>query len=345
MKKEIKKVILGMSGGLDSSTALYFLKEQGFEVLGVFLKFFFFDEKEQKKRIESTQKLCKRFGFKHLVLEAQKDFEKKVFSYFLNTLKQNETPSPCLFCNREVKIELLYKLAQKRKIPFVATGHYARIKDKKLFKARDKQKDQSYFLALLKKKHLKKLIFPLGELSYSEVKKIAVKQKIEVPEKSSQDLCFINDKKFDQFLEKELGRDVGEIVNAKGEILGEHKGLCFYTIGQRKGIELAGGPFWVVGFNKKKNQLIVTDKKDSPLLLVRKVVLKDLNFLVKKRKEFEVEAKVRYRQSLAKARLVVKGNRAELLFQKPQRAVTPGQIAVFYKKDLCLGGGVITNKA
>ena len=336
-----KTVILGMSGGVDSSVALFLLKEQGFEVIGVTLKLF------KGQNVETAKKVCEKYKAKHLTINAGKPFKEKIISYFLKEFKQGRTPSPCSFCNRDIKFEFLFHIAQKEKAEYISTGHYARIKQGLLSKAKDKTKDQTYFLALLKKKHLAKLILPLGDYTKQEVYRIAKRQKIKIQEKPSQDLCFITNK-VDEFLEKRLGKKNGKIVNPKGKILGEHKGIWFYTRGQRKGIRLAQGPFWVKSIDK--NNLVVT--KDEKELLSKKVLISNLNFIAEKpKKSIQVEAKIRYRQLLSKAILNVTGGsttggsrtspRWELVFDKPQRAVTPGQIAVFYKDDICLGGGII----
>jgi len=342
--KNKKRVVLGMSGGVDSSVALFLLKEQGFEVIGVTLKFF------KGQDTETAKKVCQKYKVKHLIINASKLFEEKIISYFLKEFKQGRTPSPCLFCNRDIKFELLFDIAQKEKAQYISTGHYARIKDGLLLKAKDGTKDQTYFLAFLKKKHLAKLIFPLGDYEKQEIYRIAKKQKIKIQEMPSQDLCFITNK-VDEFLEKRLGKKKGKIIDTKGNILGEHQGLHFYTRGQRKRIKLPEGPFWVKGFDK--NNLIVT--KDEKNLFSKKVLISNLNFIVEKpKKSIQVEAKIRYRQPLSKAILVYMGRTMgepmggsrtstswELVFDEPQRAVTPGQIAVFYQGDVCLGGGVI----
>jgi len=340
-------IILGMSGGVDSSIALYLLKEQGFDVIGVTLKFF----KEQD--IETAKKVCQKYKVKHLTINAGKLFQEKIISYFLKEFKQARTPNPCIFCNRDVKIELLLDVAKKEKAQYIATGHYARIKDGLLLQAKDKTKDQTYFLAFLKKRHLSKLIFPLGDYTKQEVYAIAREQKIKVQEMPSQDLCFITNRVTD-FLEKRLGKKKGKIIDTKGNVLGEHKGVWFYTIGQRKGIRLAGGPFWVKDFDK--NNLIVT--KDEKELFSKEVLISNLNFIVKEpKKSIQIKAKIRYKQKLSNAVLKRMGRSPtpphwKLVFDEPQRAPTPGQIAVFYlpadaivlqedKGNLCLGGGVI----
>ncbi len=326
-----KTVVLGMSGGVDSSVALYLLKEQGFDVVGVTLKFF------KGQDIETAERVCQKYKVRHLTINAEKLFEEKIISYFLKEFEKGRTPSPCFFCNRDVKLELLLDVAKKEKAQYISTGHYARIKDGLLLQSKDETKDQTYFLAFLKKKHLAKLILPLGDYTKQEVYIIAKKEKIKVQEKPSQDLCFITNK-VGEFLKKRLGEKEGKIIDTKGNILGEHKGVWFYTFGQRKGIKLAGGPFWVKGFDK--NNLIVT--KDEEELFSKKILISNLNFIVEKpKKPIQVEVKIRYKQELGKAVLKVKDNRAELVFKKPQRAPTPGQIAVFYKGKVCMGGGVI----
>jgi len=345
-----------MSGGVDSSVALFLLKEQGFDVIGVSLKFGFWKNKENELKenvccseesINRAKKVCDKYGVPHFIVDTSKEFKKAVIDYFLKTLKENRTPSPCLFCNRDAKIAGLLKFAKSKKADFIATGHYAKIKKNgeiQLLKAKDKQKDQTYFLALLKQEQLAKLIFPLGNYTKAEVYKIAKKQGIEHSPKESQDLCFVSDKSMPNFLEKKVGINPGQIIDTKGRVLGNHKGLHFYTIGQRKGIKLPGGPFWVAGFDD--NNLIVT--KDEKELFSKKVLISDLNFIVEKpKKSIQVEAKLRYRQENSKAKLQkTRGSRTstswELVFDEPQRAVTPGQIAVFYKQGVCLGGGIIS---
>lgn len=334
METRTKKVILGMSGGVDSSTALYLLKEQGFDVLGVTLNFF------KGQDIQNAKKVCQQLKVEHLVIDASRVFGKKIIKYFLEEFKKGRTPSPCLFCNRDVKIELLISLANKYKVDYVSTGHYAKIKDGLLFKAKDKTKDQTYFLAFLKKRHLSKLIFPLGDYTKTQVYAIARKQGIKFKEEQSQDLCFISGKVAD-FLIQKLGQTKGKIIDGKGNVLGKHQGIWFYTLGQRKGIKLSGGPFWVKGFSKN-NVIVARDERE---LFTKKVSLSHLNFIIgRPKKSIPVEAKLRYRQLPAKAILVNMGQtRAnwQLIFNKEQRAPTPGQIAVFYQGQMCIGGGVI----
>jgi len=359
-KMENKKtVVLGMSGGVDSSVALFLLKEQGFQVLGVFLKFAFWKNSKNRLRenacsseesIERAKRVCKKYGVSHFIIDASKEFKKSVIDYFLRTLKNNETPSPCLFCNRDVKLAALLRFAEKEKADYISTGHYARVKktngEFQLLRAKDKEKDQTYFLALSNQKYLSKLILPLGDCTKKEVYEIAKKEEIEFASRESQDLCFVSDKSMPDFLEQEIGNRPGKIYDTRGNLLGNHQGLHLYTRGQRKGIKLPGGPFWVIDFDKKNNNLIVTNDSEDLKLFSKEVVLSDVNFISGKepKRSLKVEAKVRYRQPLAKAELICGSRTSEkwqLVFKKPQRAVTPGQIAVFYRGDICLGGGII----
>ena len=362
MIKQKQKVVLGMSGGVDSSVALFLLKEQGFEVIGVSLKFGFWESEKNELReniccskntIERAKRICQKYGCPHFIVDASKEFQKTVIDYFLNTLKKNQTPNPCVFCNRDVKIMALLHFAEENGARYAATGHYAKIRkigeEFQLLRPRDKEKDQTYFLAFLRQNQLSKLIFPLGEYRKKEVYDIARKEGIEYSPRQSQDLCFVADKSLPSFLEEEVGVEPGKIYDTKGNLLGRHRGLHFYTLGQRKGINLPGGPFWVVGFDEKNNTLIVTSDSENPKLFAKEVLLSDVNFISGKAPErpIKVKAKVRYRQPLSKATLIGKIGGSptsaswRLVFDEPQRAVTPGQIAVFYKGEICLGGGVI----
>ncbi len=321
------KVILGMSGGVDSSVALYLLKEQGFDVIGVTLDFGCNDLTEGIKIAKAN---CKKYGCQHVVLNSKDLFKKNVIDYFLNSLKKNETPDPCVMCNRYAKIDSLIAFAKQKDADLVATGHYATMRDGELVQSSDK--DQSYFLCLLKRSQLKKLIFPIAGYEKKEIYSIAKKQGIKYLIRESQDLCFT--KNMDSFIEENLGFKKGNIINKKGNVLGQHNGLYFYTIGQRKGIKLHGGPYYVMGFNGS-DVIVTKDEKDLDTKIVN---LKSINLL---RKDIpkKVLAKVRFRQELSEAKLDL--DKKQLIFKNPQRAVTPGQIAAFYDEDVCLGGGII----
>lgn len=359
IKARKKKVILGMSGGVDSSVSLFLLKEQGFDVIGATVKFNCWKNAKNAIKeniccseysIDQAKRTCKKFNVPHFVIDASEQFKETVIEYFIKTLKDNKTPSPCLFCNRSVKIRTLLDLAKQKGADYVATGHYARTIEKngefQLQSPKDKEKDQTYFLAFLSQKQISKLIFPLGNLTKKEVYKIAEKEKLYHVSRESQDLCFVADKSLPAFLEKEIGLKRGKIYDIKGNILGEHKGLHFFTRGQRKGINLPGGPFWVVDFNKNNNNLIVSNDRNEKSFFSKELELSGVNFISGNpfNKKTKILVRTRFRQPLVKASLSIKDSRAKLIFNIPQRSVAPGQIAVFYtlpKGEICLGGGMI----
>lgn len=353
-----KKVVVGISGGIDSSISLILLKKQGFEPIGVFLKFSIWEDKKNllrenvccsEKSLEIARKICRKFEIPFYIISAKEEFKKKVINYFISEIKNGKTPNPCVICNEKVKFQKLLKIAKKLKAFYIATGHYARVrfnkKEKKyeLLRGKDKEKDQSYYLCFLNQKILRHTIFPLGNFKKKEVKEIAEQLRIkDFFKRESQDLCFVANRSIPYFIEKILGKKIGKIINKKGEILGEHKGLYFYTLGQRKGLGIAGGPYYVIGFDRKKNLLIVSkDKKD---LYKKEIFVSPFHFISGKipKKKMEILCKTRYRQPLKKAILFPpRRNKIKIVFKKPCLSPTPGQFAVFYKKDICLGGGVI----
>ncbi len=352
IKGKNKKVLAGISGGVDSAVSLFLLKEQGFDVEAISL-----DLNLSEEARKTAKGICEKYKVPYHIIDASGDFKKRVIGYFLKTLKENKTPSPCLFCNQLVKIPALLDFARQRKADYVATGHYARkIKKGKEYQLgcpKDKDKDQTYFLAFLSQKQLSKIIFPLSDLTKKEVYQIAKKEKIRHLARQSQDLCFVKEKSLSDFLAENIGIKPGKILDVKGVFLGEHKGLHFYTKGQRKGINLAGGPFWVVGFDPKRNNLIVSKDSNDKEFFSKELELSGVNFIsdALPKARIGVLARTRFRQPLAKATLIKEGHstgnfsgRWRLVFEKPQRAVTPGQIAVFYglpKGEVCLGGGII----
>ena len=404
-------VVVAMSGGVDSSVALILLKKQGFEPIGVTLKLPVWGNKVNACRdnvyctpesIKIAEAVCKKLQVPYFVVDAQKEFKKEVINYFVKELKKYHTPNPCVICNRNLKFQLLIKLADKMKIPYVATGHYAKIKFNKktclyeLLKGKDKKKDQSYSLSFLTQEQLKHIILPLGNYTKAEVYKIAKKEGFPFFEKikQSQNFCFVSDKALPLFIQKEIGENSGPIMDMKGNILGQHKGLYFFTLGQRKGLNLpngpafakpacrqgrasvvrrqrlcrrrAGKPYYVQGFDASKNALIITkDKKD---LYKKEAILSPLNLISGKinQKKLKVSAKIRYRSKSALATLYLLSrknlptfgrqnlvspcpsgrrgfarNKAKIVFNKPQKAITPGQFCVFYQGNICLGAGVI----
>lgn len=353
-----KKIVVGMSGGVDSSMTLILLKKQGWEPVGVFLDLpdwnIEINNIEQKKQdsFEDANKICKKLNVKLHRFDVKPDFKKKVLEYFISDYKQNKTPNPCVICNRELKFTKLFEWAHKHDIKYVATGHYARIiQDKKtgeyqLFKAVDLTKDQSYGLSFLKKEWLNHIILPLGEYTKKQVYELAKKQGFSffLKKKQSQDLCFIPKKKLPVFIKLNIGEKPGDAVDTTGKIIGKHRGLHFYTIGQKRRLFL-NGEYYVKGFNNKKNQLIVTlDVKD---IHRKEIDLKPFNFvsIPIPDKKIKVSAKVGYGMEYSDAVIhpPEKGV-LKIVFKEDKPFVRAGQFCVFYKKDLCLGAGIITEE-
>ncbi|TSC95958.1 MAG: tRNA-specific 2-thiouridylase [Parcubacteria group bacterium Athens1014_10] len=364
-----KKIIVGMSGGLDSSISLLLLKKQGWQPIGVSLKLPVWKDKKnlsrenaccKKEAVDIAKSICKKLNVPFYILDAEKDFKKEVVDYFISEVKNNRTPNPCVICNRHLKFKKLFEFAKKMKANFVATGHYAKLrfnpKTKKyeLLMAKDKHKDQTYYLSFLPQKWLKKIIFPLSDYLKDEVYQLAKKEGFDFffARKQSQDFCFAAGESLACFLQEEIGKKSGLITDAKGKKLGIHNGLHFYTIGQRKGLKLPDGPYFVKGFDISKNILIVT--KNQKEIIQKEIILSPFHFISGElpKKKIELMAKVRYQQSLNKAAIFPpKKGKLKIIFKKAQRAVTPGQFCIFYlpskasakegKGKVCLGGGVI----
>lgn len=338
-----RKVICAVSGGVDSSVAAALLKRQGFDVLGVFMKLWpeeYFGPKAQRavKRISSKIKIP------FLVFDFSKEFKKKVVDYFLREYERSRTPNPCVKCNKEIKFGLFFEKAMSRGVDFVATGHYVRKEGKKLLVARDKKKDQSYFLYNLSQDKLKKILFPLGNYSKSEVKKMAQDFGIaDLVRPESKDLCFLKGK-YQDFLKKYLKLKPGPIFNTKGKRIGRHQGLSLYTIGQRKEIRIPGPcPYYVLKLDFKNNALIVSDREKE--LFKKNLIVKRINWISGREPKLplKTKAKIRYLHPADSATIVSKlsQDRYSIEFRKPQRAITPGQSIVFYHYQELLGGGII----
>lgn len=343
-----KKIIVAISGGVDSSVSAALLKKAGYEVSGVFMRLHNLPQsKESERRAKIIAKVLKIPFF---VLDLRREFKEKIIKDFLKEYKNGRTPNPCVICNREIKFGLFLKKALEMKADFIATGHYVRKQETesrekkieyKLLRAKDKGKDQSYFLWQLSQAQLKKAIFPLGNLIKSQVKNLAKKFKLPVLNvRESQEICFIKTTVND-FLKKNLRQKPGIILDEKGKIIGNHQGLAFYTIGQRKRIGLPGGPYFVFGKDLKNNILKVTKKEED--LFRKELVLKNVNLISGKNPYFplKVKAKIRYRSDLAPAIVYKEKNGYKTRFTRPQKAITPGQSAVFYSGKGVLGGGVI----
>jgi tRNA-specific 2-thiouridylase len=354
-----KKVIVAMSGGVDSSVAAAILKKNGYDVVGVFMRM------HEKSNPKDARVVAQKLKIPFKVLDVRKEFKKKVINYFIKEYKRGNTPNPCVECNPQIKFKFLVDLAIKMKADYVATGHYARIKSKaqnpnysksnpkskfqiyKLLIAKDEKKDQSYFLWQLNKKQLSKVIFPLGDYAKEQVRGLAKKFEIPVAEKKdSQEVCFVNTN-MNEFLGKRIKTNKGPIIMVGGDKVGEHKGLIFYTIGQRKGIEIGGtGPYYVIKKDFNKNTLIVSNSQKD--LLQKEMMVKNINWLSGKPYFGKCKVKIRSMAPMVPVKIIehvthsMKQKKYKVIFDKEQRAVTPGQSAVFYKGNELLGGGIIT---
>lgn len=367
-----KRVVVGLSGGLDSSVALFLLKKQGFSPLGLTLKLPLWQDPQNRFRenlccttqgLRWAKKLCLKLNVPYYVLDVQKEFQEIVVDYFVKAYQKGETPNPCMICNKYFRFPKFFEFAEKVKADFVATGHYAKksvisrqlsVVNYKLLRAKDKNKDQSYFLSLLSQKELSRLLFPLGDYTKKEVRQIAQKQGFAfcVQRPESQDFCYLPYQAQESFLTEALGQKPGKILDQKGHVLGQHQGLHFYTLGQRKGLGLSGGPFWVFKLDVANNALIVSQNKKD--LYQKQVFMTDWHFISGQplKKPIKVLAKTRYRQPLSSATLFpLRKKILKLIFDQPQFAITPGQYAVFYlpaeasakagEGDVCLGAGKI----
>lgn len=342
------KVVIGLSGGIDSAVAAKLLKESGFEVVGVHLKLWHEKKEILKKRELLVKKIAKKLDIPLIIVNAQKIFLNYTINQFLKELRRGRTPNPCIDCNYYVKFEALAKIANRIKAQFLATGHYARIKNEKgvfyLLKGKDKNKDQSYFLWRLNQKLLKRIIFPLGEFQKDEVKKMAEFWGLNLKKNysESQDLCFANN--LERFIEKRLKRRDGVIIDVtKNKIIGEHPGIHFFTIGQRKNIRIPGPePYYVIKKNSKKNLLFVAPFSAKKFFQNNQCELEKVNFVIYKIKlPLSCLVKIRYRTRPLSATLLKRNGKYLLCFKKPAEFLTPGQSAVFYQKEKLIGGGVI----
>ncbi|MFC1640419.1 tRNA 2-thiouridine(34) synthase MnmA [Patescibacteria group bacterium] len=356
MPKKGQKIAVGMSGGVDSSIALTELKRAGWEPLGVSLKYAVWEDSANQLRenvccseesICIAKKVCEKVGVPHVVVDVADQFQKETMEYFTSELRKSRTPNPCVVCNRRLKFAELFEWAHENDIDYVATGHFAKtLKNPdtgkfELAQARDTHKDQTYTLSWLTEKQLSKTIFPLGDMTKDEVYEKATELGFDFFEKQpqSQDFCFVAGKSFPIFLEKEIGTDPGPIIDTRDQERGQHKGLHFYTIGQRKGIQLGGdGPYYVIQKDPTKNALIVSNNPTD--LGMRNIVLSEPHFISRTEPQdtTDVTVKIRAQHEAAPAKLTRddEGNYS-LKFDYAQTAITPGQFAVFYDQDVCLG--------
>ena len=349
-----KTVVVGMSGGVDSSVAAYLLKKEGFNVIGLFMVNWEESSENGACTADSDYKDVMRVSetlqIPYYSVNFAKEYEENVFRHFLSEYKAGRTPNPDVLCNREIKFKPFAGYAFQLGADYIATGHYCGIEHgsrTRLLKAKDAGKDQTYFLNQVHESQLEKVLFPLADLDKSEVRKIAEELGLSTAKKKdSTGICFIGERNFRKFLKEYLPAQAGDIITLDGEKVGCHEGLMYYTIGQRKGLDLGGkkgeeGRWFVVKKDLKNNILFVSHGDETPLYS-KACRVSSLNFIgFDAPKKFECTAKFRYRQAEQKVYITLNENGAQVEFFEKQRAVTEGQYAVFYDDTACLGGGVI----
>ena len=354
----MKKVVIGMSGGVDSSVAAILLKQQGYEVIGLFMRNWdssinndFLgnpnlnnDICPQEQDYNDALKVCEKIGIPLYRINFVKEYWDNVFTYFLNELKKGRTPNPDIMCNKYIKFDYFIKKAQELGADYIATGHYARLENGYLLRGVDDNKDQTYFLSQLTSKQLENVLFPVGDMIKDEVRKIAHKYDLNTADKKdSTGICFIGERNFKKFLENYLPNKPGEVIDIEtNQRVGEHIGLMYYTIGQRKGLNIGGNTnkMFVVGKNLDKNILYICFGDDNKYLLSNSCLIDTVNFNCDLRPT-ECTAKFRYRQKDNKVSLEYLDNGEIVVHYDDVKAVTPGQACVFYQGEICLGGGII----
>ena len=340
-KKNIK-VGVAMSGGVDSSTVAYLLKQQGYNIFGVTMKTF-------KDEDSDAKKVCDDLGIEHYVLDVRDEFKEKVMNYFINEYLNGRTPNPCMVCNRYIKFGKLLDFILSKGASFMATGHYTRLKNGLLTVGDDSNKDQVYFLSQIEKNRLSKILFPVGDLAKPKLRELAEQIGVRVySKKDSQEICFVDDGKLKEFLienTKGKAEKIGNIVDKDGKILGKHKGFSFYTIGQRKGLGISSEePLYVLAFDRKTNNIIVGENED---LFKDELIATRLNLFsvpsLESLDNLECFAKTRSRDIFHKCVLKKDGDNFQVKFiDNKVRAITPGQGIVFYNSDgNVIAGGFI----
>ena len=351
-----KKVVVAMSGGVDSSVTAALLKERGFEVIGITMQINKKYEHDGRGAGEEVVKKAKevagQLGISHYVVDLEEFFKKKIITYFCKEYKNGRTPNPCIRCNQYIKFGVLLEKAKKLNADYLATGHYARVEydqEKKEFLLKrgvDLTKDQAYVLYRLKQKQLKCILLPLGYFSKKEIKQKAQELRLAVDTKSeSQEICFIPDNDYRNFLKRQGLKKInpGNILNKQGKVIGEHQGIMFYTIGQRKGIGIANKhPLYVIKIDKLNNAITIGNQED---VYQDELIADNVNWISKNKLKlpFKAHVKIRYRHLPSPATVIpLDKGKLKIKFDQPQWAITPGQAVVFYREDVVLGGGIIT---
>lgn len=354
----MKKVVIGMSGGVDSSVAAILLKKQGYEVVGLFMRnwdSFVNNDIEgnpnlgnnicpQEQDYNDALAVCEKIGISLHRIDFIKEYWDNVFTYFLDELKKGRTPNPDIMCNKYIKFDYFVREAKRLGADYIATGHYAKMENHRLMRSHDKNKDQTYFLSQLSEQQLENVLFPLGDIDKPEVRKIAEEYNlITAGKKDSTGICFIGERNFKNFLKNYLPSQKGKIVNIEtNEELGEHIGLMYYTIGQRRGLDVGGtkDKLFVVGKNLNQNILYVAEGEDNEYLYSNSCIVEDVNFNCSDRPT-KCTAKFRYRAVDYPIEIEYLEDGNLLVRYDGIKSVTPGQACVFYDREYCLGGGII----
>lgn len=352
----MSSVYVGMSGGVDSSLAAALLKEQGHDVTGVYMKNWTQDLPGMRcpwaEDLADAKRVAVQLGIDFKVYDFETDYRQKVVEYMIDEYKAGRTPNPDVMCNQEVKFKLFLETALEDGAEAIATGHYARIGDgdsevgneKKLLRAVDENKDQTYFLCRITGGALAKTLFPLGGFTKPEVREMAKDRKLfTAAKKDSQGICFVGQIGMREFLSQYVAVQPGDIIDKQsGKVVGRHDGAIFYTLGQRHGLSLGGGlPYYVAGKDMDKNEVYVTRALDDDTLWKRHIRIGGLRWINETPATGEYDVRVRHRAPLTKAKLTVQDDTATLELAEPQRAVTAGQSAVIYDREVCLGGGIV----
>ena len=336
-----------MSGGVDSSVAALLLKNEGYNVVGVHLRCWNKDGCDEREA-EDARRVADKIEIPFYVFDLEREYKERVVDYMIDGYKKGITPNPDIMCNKEIKFGLFLEKALKLGAGYIATGHYVKlIKNESLYElheAKDKNKDQSYFLWTLTQEQLKHALFPLGDLTKPEVRKIAEDAELSTADKKdSQGICFIGKVTLKDFLGEYLPKNEGKVINPKGEVIGRNEGMHFYTIGQRHGFGIGGGePYYVADKNTDKNTVTLARSEDS-ILYRKEINIMDISLIASDENiPEEVLVRIRYRQPLQKAKIVFNKEGAKIVFDEPQKFIAPGQSAVFYSTNgQMLGGGII----